>query len=116
MTTRSLSPSRSSNILAFVSNRVYRFVIDLGDVGLPYGRSTAIAERHESLLTLIRMGDRSAVALAQELGVSAATINRDVSYLRSKGHAITARRLAAGWAFAFEPSRDARTSVAGKRP
>lgn len=81
-----------------------------------YGRSAAIAERHESLLALIEMGDRSAVALAQELGVSAATINRDVSYLRSKGHAITARRLAAGWAFAFEPSRDARKSVAGMRP
>jgi DeoR/GlpR family transcriptional regulator of sugar metabolism len=91
-------------------------MIDLGDTGLLYGRSAAIAERHESLLTLIGMGDRSAVALAQELGVSAATINRDVSYLRSKGHAITARRLAAGWAFAFEPSRDARKSVAGKRP
>lgn len=81
-----------------------------------YGRSTAIAERHETLLTLIGKGNRSAVALAQELGVSAATINRDVSYLRSKGHAITARRLAVGWAFAFEPSQDSRKSVAGSRP
>jgi len=36
---------------------------------LLYGRSAAIAERHECLLTLIGMGDRSAVALAQELGV-----------------------------------------------
>lgn len=88
-------------------------MIDLGGVGLLYGRSAAIAERHESLLTLIGMGDRSAVALAQELGVSAATINRDVSYLRSKGHAITARRLALGWAFGFERSEDARKSVSG---
>lgn len=81
-----------------------------------YARSAAIAERHQSLLTLIGMGDRSADALAQELGVSAATINRDVSYLRSKGHAITARRIATGWAFGFEPSWDAHKSVVGKRP
>jgi DeoR/GlpR family transcriptional regulator of sugar metabolism len=83
---------------------------------LLYGRSAAIAERHESLLKLIGLGGRSAAALAQELGVSAATINRDVSYLRSKGHAITSRRLAAGWAFALEPSRDARKSFVGKQP
>lgn len=81
-----------------------------------YGRSEAIAERHKSLLTLIGMGDRSAFALAQELGVSAATINRDVSYLRSKGHAITARRINAGWAFVLEPTQEARKSLAGKQP
>lgn len=66
---------------------------------MPYDRSLAIVERHESLLALIKTGGRSAAALAKTLGVSEATINRDVSYLRSKGYAITARRLASGWAF-----------------
>lgn len=71
---------------------------------MPYDRSLAIAERHESLLALIATGGRSAAALAKALEVSEATINRDVSFLRSKGHSITARRLASGWAFGLNGS------------
>ena len=72
---------------------------------MPYDRSLAIAERHNSLLALIETGGRSAAALAKELGVSEATINRDVGFLRGKGHPIAARRLASGWAFGFNSSR-----------
>ena len=71
---------------------------------MPYGRSAAIAERHKTLLGLVKSGGRSTAALAAALGVSEATVNRDLSYLRSKGHAIRARRLGAGWAFALDAS------------
>lgn len=74
---------------------------------MPYGRSAAIAERHDALLRLIGRGGRSATALAEALGVSEATINRDLSYLRSKGHVIRARRVESGWAFALDASRGA---------
>lgn len=80
-----------------------------------YDRSLAIAERHLSILSLIEAGDRSAEGLAEALGVSSATINRDVSYLRSKGHIITARRLAAGWAFRIDGPRDRRAVVSEQR-
>jgi len=69
---------------------------------MSYDRSFAIAKRHESLLELIEAGGRSAEALAKALGVSEATINRDVSFLRSKGHRISSKRLASGWAFAIQ--------------
>ncbi|MEA3539258.1 MAG: helix-turn-helix domain-containing protein [Pseudomonadota bacterium] len=82
---------------------------------MPYDRSLAIAERHESLLALIETGGRSAAALAKALGVSEATINRDVSYLRSKGHSITARRLASGWAFGLNGARKARSAAGEQR-
>lgn len=74
-------------------------MIDLGELIVPYDRSEAIAERHESLLGLIQEGGRSCAALATALAVSQPTINRDLSYLRSKGHAIKARRIADGWAY-----------------
>lgn len=82
---------------------------------MPYDRSLAIAERHESLLALIETGGRPAAALAKALGVSEATVNRDVSFLRSKGHSITARRLASGWAFGLNGSHEARSAVAEQR-
>ncbi|WP_353527000.1 helix-turn-helix domain-containing protein [Aurantiacibacter hainanensis] len=74
----------------------------LGETRLLYSRSAAIAERHDSLLGLIHRGGGSATALAEALGVSPATINRDLSYLRSKGHPIRARRSAAGWSYAMD--------------
>ena len=70
---------------------------------MPYDRSLAIAQRHETLLGLIEAGGQSAGALAKALGVSEATINRDVGYLRSKGHTIRSGRFASGWAFAIGP-------------
>lgn len=87
-------------------------MIDLGEFCLPYGRSAAIAERHSSLLRLIGRGGRSATALAEALGVSEATINRDLSYLRSKGHVIRAQRVETGWAFALDGSRSAAPATA----
>jgi transposase len=82
---------------------------------VPYDRSLAIAERHESLLVLIEAGGSSAEALAKALGVSEATINRDVSFLRGRGHSITARRLASGWAFGLNGPRKARAIVGEQR-
>jgi predicted DNA-binding transcriptional regulator YafY len=83
---------------------------------VPYDRSLAIAERHEALLALIEAGGRSAAALGKALGVSEATINRDVSFLRGKGHSITARRLASGWGFGFNGSRQARSAASEQQP
>lgn len=80
-----------------------------------YDRSLAIAERHQSLLALIETGGRSAAALAKALGVSEATINRDVSFLRSKGYSITARRLAAGWAFGLKGQDKPRAATGEQR-
>lgn len=79
---------------------------------MPYARSFAIAKRHESLLELIEAGGRSAAALAKALGVSEATINRDVGFLRSKGHHISSKRLASGWAFAIHAPEPSLCSVA----
>ena len=81
---------------------------------MPYDRSLAIAKRHQSLLELIEAGGHSAARLASALGVSEATVNRDVGFLRSKGHRITSRRLASGWAFGMNsPQPDLSTVVAG---
>ena len=82
---------------------------------MPYDRSLAIAERHESLLALIESGGCSAAALAKALGVSEATINRDLSFLRSKGHSITARRLASGWAFGINSSAKVNSATGEQR-
>lgn len=82
---------------------------------MPYDRSLAIVDRHDSLLALIETGGHSAAGLAMALGVSEATINRDVSYLRSKGHSITARRLASGWAFGLNGPRKARSAAGEQR-
>lgn len=83
---------------------------------MPYDRSVAIAERHEALLKLVEAGNSSASALANALGVSEATVNRDVGYLRGKGHRIASRRHASGWAFYMESSdTPAPISAAGSR-
>jgi DeoR/GlpR family transcriptional regulator of sugar metabolism len=84
----------------------------LRNENVPYDRSFAIAKRHESLLELIEAGGRSAAALAKALGVSEATINRDVGFLRSKGHHISSKRLASGWAFVITPPEMSFSSVA----
>ena len=82
---------------------------------VPYDRSLAIAERHQSLLALIDAGGHSAAALANVLGVSEATINRDIGFLRSKGHHISSKRLATGWAFGLDPLETADTGAVGER-
>lgn len=81
---------------------------------MPYDRSLAIAHRHQSLLALIDAGGHSAAALAKVLGVSEATINRDLGFLRSKGHHISSRRLASGWAFGLDSLETAHTGAVGE--
>ena len=82
---------------------------------MPYSRSDAISERHEALLDLVERGGFSAAALAHALGVSEPTINRDLSYLRGKGHAIRACRVDTGWAFTLDKSATAPTSKVNGR-
>lgn len=82
---------------------------------MPYSRSDAISERHETLLDLVERGGFSATALAHALGVSEATINRDLSYLREKGHVIRACRVDTGWAFTLDTSDTAQTSKVNGR-
>jgi DeoR/GlpR family transcriptional regulator of sugar metabolism len=83
----------------------------MGERNVPYDRSLAIAKRHGRLLELIEAGGLSAAALAKALGVSEATINRDVGFMRGKGHRISSRRVASGWAFAITPPEASLSSV-----
>lgn len=71
---------------------------------MPYSRSLGIAERHKALLKLIEARTGSAARLAEALGVSEATVNRDVGYLRTQGHAIRSLRVPTGWVFELTPS------------
>ena len=87
-----------------------------------YERATAISDRHMLLLDLIRDGDLSSRFLqlcfhvqrqrlcgcqlfncvrflAEKLGVSEPTINRDIEFLRSQGYEIKAVRIDQRWAY-----------------
>jgi biotin operon repressor len=64
-----------------------------------YERSLAIANRHERLIELIRSGEFSSPALAQELGVSEQTIYRDIDYLKQHGYSIRSKKHTDGWAY-----------------
>lgn len=64
-----------------------------------YERTTAIADRHTSLLDLMRGGDLSSKRLAKKLGVSEPTVNRDIEFLRSQGYEIKAVRVDQRWAY-----------------
>lgn len=66
-----------------------------------YERTTAISERHTLLIGLIRRGELSSKSLADELGVSEPTVNRDIEFLRSQGYEIKAVRVDRKWAYRF---------------
>jgi predicted ArsR family transcriptional regulator len=69
---------------------------------LLYERAIAISKRHRDLLALVRSGSYSASGLALKLGVSEATVNRDILFLRTQGHRIESVRLLSAWAYRFE--------------
>lgn len=82
---------------------------------MPYGRSLGSAERHKALLKLIKARTGSAPRLAEALGVSEATVNRDVGDLRTQGHAIRALRVPTGWVFELaQPKVDPSSKSAGR--
>lgn len=64
-----------------------------------YEQANAISERHRSLLRLIRGEDNSTRSLADQLGVSEPTINRDIEFLREQGYSIKAVRVNRRWAY-----------------
>lgn len=64
-----------------------------------YARTSAIPERHRSLLGLIREANLSTRSLADRLGVSEPTVNRDIEFLREQGHQIKAVRVDRRWAY-----------------
>ena len=64
-----------------------------------YGRSLAIASRHDRLIELIRSGEFSSPDLATKLKVSEQTIYRDIDFLKQRGYSIRSQRHAAGWAY-----------------
>lgn len=64
-----------------------------------YGRTSAISKRHRSLLGLIRDGGFSTRNLADRLGVSEPTVNRDIEFLREQGYQIKAVRVDRRWAY-----------------
>jgi len=66
---------------------------------LRYGRSLAIASRHDRLIGLIRSGEFSSPALAQKLAVSEQTIYRDIDFLKERGYSIRSEKHADGWAY-----------------
>ncbi len=67
-----------------------------------YGRSLAIASRHETLIDLIREGEFSSPDLAKRLKVSEQTIYRDIDSLKERGYAIRSIRLSKGWAYKLQ--------------
>ena len=64
-----------------------------------YQRSATISDRHAAILELIRTDDLSSRVLAERIGVSEPTINRDIEYLRSSGYEIKAVRVDQRWAY-----------------
>lgn len=77
-----------------------------------YARSLAIANRHDRLIELIRLGGFSSPKLARKLKVSEQTIYRDVDFLKQLGYSIRAEKLANGWAYRLVAEA---ASVAGRR-
>jgi DeoR/GlpR family transcriptional regulator of sugar metabolism len=66
-----------------------------------YGRSLAIANRHDRLIEMIRSGEFSSPDLAAKLKVSEQTIYRDIDFLKRRGYSIRSERHAASWAYHF---------------
>ncbi|MCC9645200.1 helix-turn-helix domain-containing protein [Rhodopirellula sp. JC740] len=64
-----------------------------------YQRSATISDRHAAIIEMIQADDLSSRALAERLGVSEPTINRDIEYLRSNGYEIKAVRVDQRWAY-----------------
>ena len=64
-----------------------------------YVRTSAISKRHHLLLGLIREGRFSSSNLAESLGVSEPTVNRDIEFLREQGYRIKAVRVDRRWAY-----------------
>lgn len=64
-----------------------------------YGRSLAIASRHDRLIELIRSGEFSSPDLARKLKVSEQTIYRDIDFLKHRGYSIRSERHTDGWAY-----------------
>jgi len=64
-----------------------------------YGRSLAIANRHDRLIELIRTGGFSSPDLARKLKVSEQTIYRDIDFLKHRGYSIRSERHTDGWAY-----------------
>ena len=71
-----------------------------------YDRSIAIANRHETLLELIRSGTYSCPKLAEELAVSLPTVSRDIVFLRHQGYGIESVRRRTGWAYELTGTPD----------
>ena len=64
-----------------------------------YERTSSISNRHRTLLKLIRKGGYSSSGLAERLGVSEPTVNRDIEFLREQGYQIKAVRVDRRWAY-----------------
>ncbi len=58
-----------------------------------------IHERIEEVLRLIKTGEYSTPALAEEIGVSVPTISRIVAALRGQGYDIHSERSETGWRY-----------------
>ncbi|TWT81340.1 HTH domain protein [Planctomycetes bacterium CA13] len=84
--------------------------------GMRYQRTTEISDRLASILDLIRKEDLSTRVLAERLGVSEPTINRDIEFLRSNGYEIKAVRVDQRWAYRVIESMLVRETDAGEGP
>jgi len=69
-----------------------------------YQRSLEIEQRLDAVLELIRTGNYSTPALAEEVGVSIPTISRSVEALRERGHNIKAVNGSNGWRYTIIPA------------
>lgn len=69
-----------------------------------YQRSLEIEQRLDAVLELIRTGNYSTPALAEEVGVSIPTISRSVEALRERGLNIKAVNGPNGWRYTIIPA------------
>jgi DeoR/GlpR family transcriptional regulator of sugar metabolism len=67
-----------------------------------YDRSLAVADRLDSLISLIRSGAYSTQVLAQRLGVSEQTVYRGIQSLKRRDYVVRSAKQASGWAYRLE--------------
>ncbi len=69
-----------------------------------YQRAIEISQRLDAALELVSAGQHSTPQIADELGVSTATISRCIDTLRKQGHDIESVKLSGQWCYKLRRS------------
>lgn len=82
-----------------------------------YERAIEIQQRLDAVLGLVAAGQHSTPQIADELGVSTATVSRCIEALRKQGHHIKAEKLDGQWCYRLlerMKNRSTKLTKAGK--